>query len=269
VSPDIDIPDHRDHAAAFRTPNTESLAIKRWASDMTAGSHHMIMYLTSTDVMPPGTVSATNCGIGGASTSAPVWTYATQTPQAEVLLPTDDGTGKPLAQDIPANTAGFFQMHYFNATDQVLTAHVTLDAEALEANVEYTQTAAYVTYNASISIPPLTNNHVESRTCEVPAGVKFWLMSTHAHKQAVRTAVKEGGAAMFESTDWEHPGTVEFMTPARSTRSTPNQFTWSSARTELVERHDQGRRQWSRTRCAWPGYYQYAAPLRLQQLPVP
>jgi hypothetical protein len=214
-SPDIEIGAGEEitYCYYFRTPNTEPLAIKRWTSNMTPGSHHMIMYVTTTDVQPPGTVSDDNCGIGGAANSAPVWTYATQTPTAELQLPADDGTGKPLAQDIPANTAGFFQMHYFNATDQVLKAHITLDAEALEAGVEYTQTAAYVTYNGSINIPPMTNNVVLSQTCDVPAGVKFWLMSTHAHKQAVRTAVKHGDALMFESTDWEHPGTAEFMTP--------------------------------------------------------
>jgi hypothetical protein len=40
-------------------------------------------------------------------------------------------------------------------------------------------------------------------------------MSTHAHKQAVKTTVKNGTVAStniaFESTDWEHPGGVKWM----------------------------------------------------------
>ena len=51
----------------FRTPNTEPMAISKWKSVMTPGSHHMIMFTTSNDLMPPGTVPATNCGFGGTS----------------------------------------------------------------------------------------------------------------------------------------------------------------------------------------------------------
>ena len=67
---------------------------------------------------PPadGTVDE-NCGFGGsAANSLPVWTYATQTENQEEDLPADDGAGKPLAQNIAANSAGYLQMHYLNAT---------------------------------------------------------------------------------------------------------------------------------------------------------
>lgn len=218
VSKEIDILPGQEvtYCYYFRTPNTEAMAINKWKSAMTAGSHHMIMFTTSTDVMPPGTVSATNCGIGGSSAAnVPVWTYAAQNPDAELSLPGDDGAGKPLAQEIPPNTPAFFQMHYLNPGDETIKVHVTLNAEALPAAAAYTPTAAYVTYNDDIAIPANTNNHVESKTCNTPAGVKFWTVSTHAHKQAARTLVKNGMPASttvaFESTDWEHPGGAAWM----------------------------------------------------------
>ncbi len=217
VSPDIDIQPGEEVTKCyfFRTPNTEPMAVNRWTSDMTPGSHHMIMFMTPSEEMPAGTVTPGDCGMGS-GTNLPTWTYAAQTALADLKLPSDDGTGKPLAQDVPAGAFAYFQMHYVNATDQVLKAHVTLDAEALEPDVAYTQTAAYVTFNSNISIPAGAVGDVESQTCDVPAGVKFWMMSTHAHKQAVQTRVKDGtsaGTAMFESTDWEHPGAAAFMTP--------------------------------------------------------
>src|SRR6266508_732322 len=87
----------------FQTPNTEMLAIKRWSSEMTTGSHHMIMFLTGdTDVGTPGTVSSNDCG-GASPNGVPTWTYAAQTPTADMVLPADDGTGQPLAQEIPPN----------------------------------------------------------------------------------------------------------------------------------------------------------------------
>jgi hypothetical protein len=189
------------------------MVIKKWSSVMTPGSHHMIMYSTATDAKPVGTLTTDDCG-GFGTQDLPSWTYAAQTPTNEIALPSDDGTGKPLGQEITAGTPAYFQMHYLNATDAPLAAHVTLNAEAYDAGVAYTRTAAYVTYNSNITIQPHETNHLVSQTCSTPANAKFWLLSTHAHKQAIKTAVKDGmpasTAIAFTSTDWEHPGAMMF-----------------------------------------------------------
>jgi len=215
TSPDVTIDPNTEitYCYYFRTPNTATVNVNKWVSDMTPGSHHMIMFLTNGDLMPPGTLSTSNCGFGGAGTNLPVWTYAAQTPHNELALPTDDGAGKPLAQQIKANTAAFFQMHYLNATDAPLTVHVQLDADGLDAATAFTQTDAFITFNGGISIPPMTNNVKVPATANTPPNTKFWLMSTHAHKQAVLTDVKDGADTVFMSTDWEHPGAATFMTP--------------------------------------------------------
>jgi Copper type II ascorbate-dependent monooxygenase, C-terminal domain len=211
VSPDILIKAGEEvtYCYYFRTSNTEPMAINKWESAMTPGSHHLIMFTTGqTDKKPVGTIDREGCGFGGTGTNVPSWTYSAQTATASMALPSDDGTGKPLAMDIPANTAGFVQMHYFNSSDNDIMAHVTINAEALAAGAAFTKTAAYVTYNSNIMIPAQTNNVVASQTCSgPPAGSKFWLMSTHAHKQAVKTEVIDAGnsAMIMSSTDWEHP----------------------------------------------------------------
>lgn len=226
-SPDIDITPGQEitYCWYYRTPNAMPMAIKRWTSSMTPGSHHMIMFTTNTDVMTPGTVFAGNCGaLNGSNGNIPVWTYSAQTPTADMQLPSDDGTGKPLAMDIAANQSGFLQMHYVNSGDTTIKVHVTLNAEALDEGAAYTRTAAYVTYHGDINIPPMTNNHRVAQSCNVPATSKFWLMSTHVHKQAVHTAVKDGTGMVFESgvgvpgTDWEHPGAARWdhTTPFRT-----------------------------------------------------
>lgn len=216
VSPDITIEPGQEitYCYYFRTPNTEKLAIKQWKSDMTPGSHHMIMYTTQSDAQPVGTVSSQDCGLGtGGSLNIPAWTYSAQTPTAEISFPTDDGAGKPLAQEIAPNTPAFFQMHYLNATDQPIQAHVTLDAYALEASASYTQTSPFITFAGDLSIPPGATNFVEARGATPAAGTKFWMMSTHSHKQSVKTRVLDGTTEVFTSTDWEHPGASTFMTP--------------------------------------------------------
>lgn len=81
----------------FHTSNTEEVLVNKWVSDMTAGSHHAILYLNPNGQgqQADGTLDPSgNCG-GFSLQGAPIWTYATQTEHQEMLLPTDDGNGKP------------------------------------------------------------------------------------------------------------------------------------------------------------------------------
>lgn len=213
ISPDVTIMPGQEvtYCYYFRTPNTEEMAIKKWTSVMTPGSHHMIMYTTQDNGGKDGMVLSDGCGNFDAANRTS-WTYSAQTPTNELALPADDGTGKPLGQKIAAGTSAYFQMHYLNSSDEPIQAHVTLNAEALEAGAAFTQTAPYITFNSQISIPPAKTGHVETMTCNVPANIRFWTMSTHAHKQAVKTTVKDGAAVAFTSTDWEHPGAETWMT---------------------------------------------------------
>jgi len=219
TSPDIVIDPGQEvtYCWYFRTPNTKPLAINHWQSSMTPGSHHLILYTTPTDFQDPGTVSVVDCGPGS---GAAVWMYSAQNPEQDIKLPANDGAGRPLAMELPANQAGFVQMHYVNSSDEPLRAHVTVRGYALAPGVGYTKTAAYVTYNGNIAIPPGTTPQapdVETMTCSVSPTSKFWIMSSHTHKRAVRVVVKDGPAAtgtpIYESTDWEHPVDKRWDTP--------------------------------------------------------
>jgi hypothetical protein len=191
----------------FTTPNAAPVQINKWISDMTPGSHHMIMFRTLGGTQPPdGTVDEA-CGGGLA---VPV--YGTQIAHDEKAFPTDDGMGKPLAQEVPAASQGYFQMHYLNTSDEVLTASVTLKAYSLKAGLEFTKTDLFATYNNDISIPPGATNYKVSATCDVVLR-NFWSLSSHSHKQSIATEVKEGTTTVFSSTDWEHPGTIEWRAP--------------------------------------------------------
>ena len=198
----------------FRTPNTETMAIDRFVSHMTPGSHHLIMFTTAADVQAPGTMTTQGCGISGGGTNIPYWTYSAQTPEQDLQLPSDDGAGKPLAIEIKPNTPAYMQLHYLNATENPITVHATLNAESLATGAAFTKTAAYVTYNPNLNIPGPSTGHTESLSCNVPAGAKFWLMSTHSHKHSTHTDVKNGTEMTMESSDWEHPPAKSWMTPA-------------------------------------------------------
>lgn len=218
-SPDITIKAGQEitYCWYFKTPNTEAFTIKRWVSHMTPGSHHMIMFFTNSLAQPEGTVSSSNCGFGGSNpANLGQWIYAAQNEDADLPLPADDGAGKPVGMDVNPGQAGFIQMHYLNTGDTDITVHVTLNGEAYDAGVQATKTFAYITFSGNIDILPNAQGYTNTNTCAIPATSKVWLMSTHAHKQAVHTEVRDGAASstnvVFSSDDWEHPGAKAWMT---------------------------------------------------------
>jgi hypothetical protein len=217
VTPEIDIPAGAEisYCYYFRTSNVQKAAISRWVSELGPATLNVQMFLTTdaslqpVDKMPPGTLSTADCGYGTFNPRAH-WVYAAYTPLAELPLPADGGDGRPLANEIPPNSAGFLKMLHVNATGSLIKTRVTITAEALDRGTQYTPSAAFATYNGQINIGPNAMSDIESQTCAVPQGAQFWRMSTHAHKQAVRTAVLDGPALVFESMNWEQPGAQEW-----------------------------------------------------------
>ncbi len=207
VGPDIMLQPGQEvtYCYYFHTSNTSDVVIKKWSSTMTPGSHHLILYFAQTAEMPDGTLSTASCGITPSGNSSfDVWTYSAATPTRELDLPSDDGTGTPVGQIISANTPAYIQMHYLNAGEEALTAHVEVDAFAYATGTKFTQTEPYISYNNSISIPPHATNVVQAQTCSAPTG-NFWEMSTHAHKQAIDERVMDGSNVLVDSLDWQHP----------------------------------------------------------------
>lgn len=182
----------------------QAAGVKRWSSTMTPGSHHLIVFFGDSG-KPDGTVDQDCGGLSGGS--VPYWTYSAQNPVSEAVMPTGIGMTVGARQKI------YVQMHYLNAGDADLSAHAVIDGETYAPGENYTPAAAYITYNTQISIPP-NGTAFAGGSCSVPAGAKFFTMSTHVHKRGVATQVKDGGtvadtatgAMVFESTDWEHPG---------------------------------------------------------------
>jgi hypothetical protein len=211
TSPDVPIypGDEITFCYYFKTPNTSELAIKKWASHMTSGSHHLIVFFTPTMLQRPGTMTTKDCGFG---TGGPVWMYAAQTPEAEAVMPLNDGAGKPVAQPVKAGQYGFVQIHFLNQTDSVIQSHIELDAFAHDEGVQFTPAGPFVTYNSKINIPPGTPNlptqYTARGTCDfrsMAGPLKFFAMSTHTHKQSVRAFVTDGTAMVLDNASWDRP----------------------------------------------------------------
>ena len=196
----------------FHTANSAETIVKSWQSKMTPGSHHMILYFLGTADQPDGTLDPTgSCGGATNLANLPIWTYLAQTAENTSAMPTDDGHGTPVGMAIPAQQAAVMQMHYLNSSEAPITVHVTLNANAYTPGTAYTPAAAFVTYNTKIDIPAGVGQTASaSGTCAVDPGMKFFTMSTHAHKQAVETIVTDGAAMVVDSKDWEHPTVMDW-----------------------------------------------------------
>ena len=74
---------------------------------------------------------------------------------------------------------------------------------------------ALVSFNTGINIPPQGTQTV-SGTCTIPAGAKFFLMSTHTHKFATLAQVRKSSATgqeLVRTEDWEHPSVGQWSAP--------------------------------------------------------
>ena len=188
--------------------------MNKWVSDMTPGSHHMIFFTRRYRQHADGIDMSNNCGVGGGSTTnhAEVDVRVADARTSKKICPPMTAPASRSRRYPAEHASAAFQMHYLNATDNPLTAHVTLSAYELAdaRRVHAHRRVHHVPYQTS-SIPPGATGVKVPGSCPMPAGAKFWTVSTHAHKQAVETEVMDGSTMIFDSTDWEHPGSKNWM----------------------------------------------------------
>lgn len=200
VSPDIAIEPGQEITYCYYTtiPVDHEVGVKRWSSQMTPGSHHLILFFADGAAQEDETIEP-NCDGIGLENGVPYWMYSAQTPTAESVMPAGVGMTVPAGQKV------YVQMHYLNATEETIQAHVEITADTYDTDETYQPAAAYVTYAAGFSIPANSTGSAGG-SCAVPADAQFYAMSTHAHKRATLMRVTDGDAMVFESENWEHPG---------------------------------------------------------------
>lgn len=207
----------------FRTPNTGTLGIGRFSSRFEPFTAHIIVYTTvdqttgvSADRQAPGTLSATDCGFAaGGNNTVAHRIYSAHESREQLRMPDDDGAGSPLAVELPANAAGFIEIYVVNPSLNPVVTKVWLGANGLATGAGYTKTASYMTYNATIAIPPGSSNvYTTPYACDVPTAVKFWWFSTHTHRYAISATLSNGATTLLTSSNWEAPVIQTYAAPA-------------------------------------------------------
>lgn len=204
----------------FRSPNAAVLGVGRFSSTFGDAVQHIIVHTTfnaggmPADRRPPGTLSPVDCGWEYNTNNVSARRiYAAHDPVEQLDMPGDDGTGTPLAIELLADQPMFIEMYLVNATASPLTASATLRAHGLASGSSYTKTATYMTYNPSLTLPPLSPS-TASMDCAVPADVRFWWFSTHTHRYATSATLLNGATNLVMTTDWQQPAITRFDPPA-------------------------------------------------------
>jgi hypothetical protein len=200
-------------------PNTAEFDVGEWESQMTAGSHHFILYKNDGDTAPSGQLDNAGCtlGFGG-----PTWLYTSGTPHAHMPMP--DAVAMPVA----ANERVVFDMHYINTTASVIHANVTLNMYKVKA-AKFQIAQALVSFNTGIFIPP-NGTQTVGGDCTPPPGVNFFIMGTHTHRRGVDAKITRVGGAnetLVETTNWDNPTPGVWETPPYLTFGAGEKFHYS------------------------------------------
>lgn len=129
-----------------------------------------------------------------------------------LALPTDDGAGLPLAFELQSNQPIAIEMYVVNTTGGSVTTSAVLRADLLPDGTQFSPTASYTTSNLNLSLPPMSTSTF-TYTCPVPAGVRFWWLSTRTHRFATSASISDNTTQLVQSTDWEHPQILEPAQP--------------------------------------------------------
>ncbi len=242
----------------FHTPNAATLAIRRWASTMSAGVEHLILYSTHNtawapvDRQPPGTVTQAPCGLneGGGYDG---WLYAAHEPEEELIVPPDDGSGTPLAVEIAAGTPAYIQLRLYNGGGETIQTSVTVGGEALPAAAPYTQTATYLASHFMLSLP--TGQQTRQESCSTPPGAEFWWLSTHTNRLGTGAKILDGGSPVVETTGWLAPSATYLTAPnflAFSANSLTYECSWDNTTGGTVTNGDD---ELTKEACFGIGYF--------------
>jgi hypothetical protein len=230
ATPDMGLPIQPGQEAYYcytkAIPGNAAIKVGAFQSWMTKGaSHHFILYTGSgTDGAVSG--GALVGGLGGCVPSA-TWVYATSTSGQIIELKMPDGVGVPIA----GSRMFMLNVHVINTGSAIVYPKVKLNV--LYATNVTASAGAMVSFNAGISVPAGGTQDVKGYCSNLPAGSKFFAMTTHVHRHggSVSTGAYtdvnfvSGGKTtnIVHSTDWENPNVT---LPAQPARHPTDQFTY-------------------------------------------
>jgi len=176
-----------------------SAAIHAFASHMTPGSHHLLVfYKPSATDGPLADCSGTEFAPGP---------YGSQRPDDALAYP--DGVAA-----VVAPSDGFrVQAHYLNATPAPLEVAVTVTLSRIESAAVRDHAAVLFFSNGAIDVPAGASGVVAQKSCTLPFAVNLVQATGHMHAHGRAFTATSGGTTLFSSTSYSDVAPALFDPP--------------------------------------------------------
>jgi hypothetical protein len=195
----------------FQNPFGKDVAIVESDSEMVS-SHHMFVF------HDPSFNADTNSVADCSGIEFHDLLHMSQTPKQVMAYP--PGVGHTLA-----GTDGLrVLVHLLNTGSETVTAHVTVNFQAVAPNqVQYIAVGLFLN-NAILTVPP--GMSTQSRTFTVPSDIEVLIAVSHMHSRATAfSATTSTGATVYQGTSWNEPVPTLFSPPVSIAAGTV--ITWA------------------------------------------
>ena len=163
----------------------DAAAIHAFASQMTPGSHHLLLFYK------PGAADGPLADCSG--TEFAPGPYGSQRPDDAITYP--DGVAA-----VVAPSDGFrVQAHYLNATAAPLDVTVTIELVRVDDSTVRDHAAILFFSNGSIDVPPGATGVVAKKSCTLPFSVDLVQATGHMHEHGRSFVASAAGITLFSS----------------------------------------------------------------------
>jgi len=196
----------------FANPFPEDVAVLTSESFMTAGSHHMFVFITDSNADSGTTSQCSGLEFGP-------YAHSAQTPQGVIRYP--DGVGRRINRGSGLRV----MMHYLNPGSQAYEAELTVNFHYVPANqIQHEAGSVFLNNILGINVPPQSPGSA-SQTCTLGADAKIIGAVSHMHQYSTHfSATTSTGQTIYEGTDWDEPEARAFTPPLELSAGT--RITW-------------------------------------------
>jgi hypothetical protein len=173
--------------------------IQEFASHMSAGSHHMLLFYEADATDGP----LEDCS-GLEFQATP---YGSQQPDDSLTFPPG------VAASFPSNYGIRLQAHYLNTTADAITAKVEVDFTMAEPGTVQQYAGVLFMVQTDIHVPPHETQTV-TRDCSVPFDMNVIKASSHMHQHGINFTSTVANQPFFDTTAWSDP-VPELFSPAK------------------------------------------------------
>ncbi len=212
--------------------NAAPAFVRRFRTDLAAGSHHMIVYTTD----EPETPAPFDCQSFGVSGGSAI--FIAQQPHSELVFPKDPD-GVPVAFPLGQGQRLRLEMHYINTTAAALNVVGKAEMDVLPQTATIIPSGFAFEGELGIpTIPALGEADTGLRFQAVPGGTHVFALTTHQHHLGTEMKVwyandiNDTSTKVADSLSWSDPPLVLFSPsldfPVGTTKGFSYQCHWKN-----------------------------------------